>query len=238
MKRILITGGSGGIGSAIVKAFANNGDQVIFTYNKNLLSAETLSKETGATAIAVDLENSNAIKSAVHNAASLLGGIDVLVNCAGISQIKLFTDLSESEINRMVQINFTSVLTVTQAAVPYMIRNHSGCVINIGSMWGKTGASCEVTYSATKAALEGFTKALAKELGPSGITVNCIEPGVIETPMNASLDAETIQELIDETPLMRLGKPSDVSDAVLFLASDKASFITGQILGIDGGFAI
>lgn len=238
MKRILITGGSGGIGSAIVKAFANNGDQVIFTYNKNLLSAETLSKETGATAIAVDLENSNAIKSAVHNAASLLGGIDVLVNCAGISQIKLFTDLSESEINRMVQINFTSVLTVTQAAVPYMIRNHSGRVINIGSMWGKTGASCEVTYSATKAALEGFTKALAKELGPSGITVNCIEPGVIETPMNASLDAETIQELIDETPLMRLGKPSDVSDAVLFLASDKASFITGQILGIDGGFAI
>ena len=138
----------------------------------------------------------------------------------------------------MIQINFTAVLTVTHETAPYMIRNHYGRIINIGSMWGKTGASCEVHYSATKAAIEGFTKALAKELGPSAITVNCIEPGVIETPMNAILDDETVQTLIDETPLMRLGTPSDVADAVLFLASDKASFITGQILGVDGGFAI
>lgn len=238
MKRILITGGSGGIGAEIVRAFAKIGCQVVFTYNKNIASAEAVAKETDATALAIDLENTESIQNTVHTAASLLGGIDVLVNCAGISQIKLFTDLSDHEINRMVQINLTSVLTVTQAAAPYMIRNHSGRIINIGSMWGKTGASCEVTYSATKAAIEGFTKSLAKELGPSGITVNCIEPGVIETPMNAQLDEETVQALINETPLMRLGKPSDVADAVLFLASEKASFITGQILGVDGGFAI
>jgi len=238
MKRVLITGGSGGIGAAIVTAFAKEGYQVVFTYNKNISSAEAISKKTAATALAVDMENIENIRTTVHKAAALLGRIDILVNCAGISQIKLFTDLTDKDLARMVQINLTAVMTVTHAAAPYMIHNHSGRIINIGSMWGKTGASCEVHYSATKAALEGFTKALAKELGPSGITVNCIEPGVIETPMNASLDEETVQELIDETPLMRLGTPSDVADAVLFLASDKASFITGQILGVDGGYAI
>ena len=238
MKRVLITGGSGGIGAAIVRAFASEGCQVVFTYNKNFTTAKALSEKTGATALAMNLENTENIRATVQKAAEVLGGIDVLVNCAGISQIKLFTDLSDEDIARMVQINLTSVMTVTQTTAPYMIHNHSGRIINIGSMWGKTGASCEVHYSATKAALEGFTKALAKELGPSRITVNCIEPGVIETPMNASLDEETVQILIDETPLMRLGKPSDVADAVLFLASDKASFITGQILGVDGGYAI
>ena len=238
MKRVLITGGSGGIGAAIVRAFSQEGCQVAFTYNKNLAAAKALSNETGAAALAVDMENTENIRACVHKAAEILGGIDVLVNCAGISQIKLFTDLSNEDIARMVQINLTAIMTVTQATAPYMIRNHSGRIISIGSMWGKTGASCEVHYSATKAALEGFTKALAKELGPSGITVNCIEPGVIETPMNAKLDEETMQGLIDETPLMRLGTPSDVADAVLFFASDKASFITGQILGVDGGFAI
>ncbi len=238
MKRVLITGGSGGIGAAIVRAFSQEGCQVVFTYHKNISAAKAISNETGATALAVDMENTENIRASVQKAAEILGGIDILVNCAGISQIKLFTDLSDNDIARMVQINFTSVMTVTQTVAPYMIHNHSGRIINIGSMWGKTGASCEVHYSATKSALEGFTKALAKELGPSGITVNCIEPGVIETPMNAQLDEETMQGLIDETPLMRLGTPSDVADAVLFFASDKASFITGQILGIDGGFAI
>ena len=238
MKRVFITGGSGGIGAAIVRAFAKEGCQVVFTYNKNLSSTEALAEETGAAALAMDLENTENIRATVEKAAELLGGIDILVNCAGISQIMLFTDLSDNDIARMVQINLTSVMTVTQTVAPYMIRNHSGRIITIGSMWGKTGASCEVHYSATKAALEGFTKALAKELGPSGITVNCIEPGVIATPMNAMLDEETVRELIDATPLMRLGAPSDVADAVLFLASDKASFITGQILGVDGGFAI
>lgn len=238
MKRVLITGGSGGIGSAIVRAFSQDGCQVAFTYHQNRSAADALSNETGATALIVDMENTEAVRATVQKAIENLGGIDVLVNCAGISQIKLFTDLSDNDIARMVQINLTALMTVTQAAAPYMIRNHSGRIINIGSMWGKTGASCEVHYSATKAALEGFTKALAKELGPSGITVNCIEPGVIATPMNAQLDEETMQALIDETPLMRIGTPSDVADAVRFFASDTASFITGQILGVDGGYAI
>ena len=238
MKRVLITGGSGGIGAAIVAAFAKAGDKVVFTYHQNLSAAEQLAQETSATALAVDMENTENIKHAVHDAALVLGGIDILVNCAGISQIKLFTDLNDADISRMIQVNFSSVLTLTREVAPYMIRNHSGRIINIGSMWGKTGASCEVHYSATKAALEGFTKALAKELGPSGITVNCVEPGVIVTPMNQSLDEATLSELVDATPLMRLGKPCDVADAVCFLASEKASFITGQILGVDGGFAI
>ena len=238
MKRVLITGGSGGIGSAIVRAFAQKGYRVVFTYNKNTAAAEALSQGTGATALAMDMENAENIRTSVQTAKDILGSIDILVNCAGVSQIKLFTDLTEQDISRMVQINLTAVMTVTRATAPHMIRSHSGRIITIGSMWGKTGASCEVHYSATKAALEGFTKALAKELGPSGITVNCIEPGVIETPMNAMLDEETLRSLIDETPLMRLGTPTDIADAVLFLASDKASFITGQILGVDGGFAI
>lgn len=238
MKRVLITGGSGGIGAAIVQAFAQKGCQVAFTYNKNRSAAEVLAKETGAFALFVDLENTENIRSTVANATSLLGGIDILVNCAGISQIMLFTDLSDGDIARMVQINLTAVMTLTQAVIPDMVHRHSGRIVNIGSMWGKTGASCEVHYSATKAALEGFTKALAKELGPSGITVNCVEPGVIATPMNATLNEEALQGLIDETPLMRLGTPSDVANAVLFLSSDQASFITGQILGVDGGFAI
>ena len=238
MKRVLIIGGSGGIGAACVSTFAQNGDQVVFTYCHHHDAASALSAQTGATPLYINLEDAENSRSTVEKAVSLLGGIDVLVNCAGISQIKLFTDLSEQDIARMIQINFTSVLRVTQEALPHMIRNHSGKIINIGSMWGKTGASCEVHYSATKAAIEGFTKSLAKELGPSGITVNCVEPGVIVTPMNASLDEETMAALIEETPLMRLGKPSDVADAVFFLASDQASFITGQILGVDGGFAI
>ncbi len=238
MKRVLITGGSGGIGAAIVKAFAQEGSQVVFTYNQHVAAAESLSRETGATALKVDMKNTENIRVSVHKAADILGGFDILINCAGISQIKLFTDLTDDDIAGMVQVNLTAVMTVTHTVAPYMIRNHSGRIINIGSMWGKTGASCEVHYSATKAALEGFTKALAKELGPSGITVNCIEPGVIETPMNASLDKETMQSLIDETPMMRLGAPSDVANTALFFASDKASFITGQILGVDGGFAI
>ena len=238
MKRVFITGGSGGIGAALVEAFAKEGCQVAFTYGKNQEKANALVAKTGAIALSVDLENTEATRNAAEEAIARLGGIDVLVNCAGIAQIKLFTDLSQEDLARMLQVNLSSVFTVTQVAAREMIKNHSGRIISIGSMWGKTGASCEVHYSATKAALEGFTKALAKELGPSGITVNCVEPGVIETSMNKQLDEETISSLIDETPLMRLGKPEDVAEAVLFLAFDKASFITGQILGVDGGFAI
>ena len=167
-----------------------------------------------------------------------MGGIDVLVNNAGIAQIKLFTNIGNEEWRRMIDTNLGGAFYVTRAAVKYMIAQQMGRIVNIGSMWGKTGASCEVHYSAAKAGLRGMTMALAKELGPSHITVNCVEPGVIETEMNAALDDETKASLCDGTPLCRLGRAEEVADAVLFLASDKASFITGQILGVDGGFAV
>lgn len=239
MKRVLIIGGSGGIGAATVEKFVKKGHQVVFTYHQNAAKAAELANRTGAQALKCDLADRESIHKAVENALKLLDNtVDVLINCAGIAEIKLFTDITDSDQQRMIDINLASVLTVTRAIVPHMIAKHHGKIVNIGSMWGKVGASCEVHYSTAKAGIEGFTKALAKELGPSGITVNCVEPGVIETPMNALLDEETKKALSDETPLCRLGTPKEVAEAIYFFASDRSSFITGQILGVDGGFAI
>ena len=237
---VLVTGGSRGIGAACVRAFCERGDRVVFFYRS--ASAETvraLQAETGAIGLRVDVSDPEQARLGVREAVSLLGGtLDVLVNNAGISQIKLFTDLTDADWRRMIDVNLGGAFYVSREAAGYMIRAHHGFIVNVGSMWGKCGASCEVHYSASKAGLRGMTMALAKELGPSGITVNCVEPGVIDTEMNASLDAETRQALCEETPLCRIGSSSDVANAVLFLASDAASFITGQVLGIDGGFAI
>ena len=177
-------------------------------------------------------------KEAVAKALAALGGIDVLVNNAGIAQIKMFCDITDEDLSKMLNTNLSSAFYVTRAALPSMVSPKWGRIINIGSMWGKVGASCEVHYSASKAGLRGMTMALAKELGPSNITVNAVEPGVIATDMHASLDQETLRELCDETPLCRIGQPEDVAELVRFLASDKASFITGQIIGVDGGFAV
>lgn len=238
MKRILITGGSGGIGEACVEKFTSKGHEVVFLYHKNISTAQSLSSRTGAHALQADLADPDEARRAAAEAIALLGGVDALIHCAGIAQIKLFTDLDDGDWSRMLNTNLTAVYTVTRAVVPHMIAAHYGRIVNIGSMWGKTGASCEVPYSAAKAGIEGFTKALAKELGPSNITVNCVEPGVIATPMNRELDPETLRALCDQTPLCRLGTPAEVAEAVYFLASDHASFITGQILGVDGGFAV
>jgi 3-oxoacyl-[acyl-carrier protein] reductase len=207
---------------------------VYFNYEKNDEAADALCKETGATGIKCSVRDS----AAVEKMAEKIGDIDILINNAGISRINLFTDISEQEWDDIFDVNIKGMFLVTRAFLPGMIRRKYGKIINISSMWGVTGGSCEVHYSASKAAVIGFTKALAKEEGPSGINVNCIAPGVIETEMNAQLDDEAKRELCEETPLMRLGKPEEIANAALFLASDAASFITGQVICSDGGITI
>ena len=236
--RILITGGSRGIGKACVKKFAECGHKVAFIYRADHAAAASLVSEYGAVAICADVSLSENARRAAEDARAALGGIDVLINNVGMAQIKMFCDITDSDWQKMLDTNLSSLFRITQTVLPYMVSQKSGRIINVGSMWGKIGASCEVHYSASKAGLRGLTMALAKELGPSGITVNAIEPGVIKTDMNASLDEETLAELCDETPLCRLGEPEDVAELAYFLASDKASFITGQIIGVDGGFAV
>jgi 3-oxoacyl-[acyl-carrier protein] reductase len=238
MKRVLISGGARGIGRALVEYFCARGDEVVFIYRQSESAARELCEKTGARAICADLSDGAQASRAAKEAEAMLGGVDILVNNAGMAQIKLFTELDDEEWRRMIDTNLSAAFYLSRALAPSMISRQYGRIINIGSMWGKVGASCEVHYSASKAGLRGLTMALAKELGPSGITVNCVEPGVIETDMNAALDARTREELCDSTPLCRMGKPEEVAAAVGFLASDEAAFITGQMLGVDGGFAI
>ena len=236
--KVLITGGSRGIGEACVRTFCQKGDSVVFLYHTNHERAQMLASQTGAIAICADVADAKSATAATQKAIEMLGGIDVLVNNAGISQIKLFSDITDEDWREIIDTNLSGAFYISREASRAMVAQHSGRVINIGSMWGKTGASCEVHYSASKAAMRGLTMALAKELGPSNITVNCIEPGVIDTEMNAALDESTRQELCDSTPLCRIGRVEEVSAVVSFLASEEASFITGQIIGVDGGFAI
>lgn len=238
MKRVIITGGARGIGAEAVRHFSKKGDAVAFIYRSADEAASKLCAETGAFGVKGDISSANLAKEAVLKCLELLGGVDILVNNAGIAQIKLFDEITDCEWGRMIDTNLSGAFYVTREVVRYMLRDHCGRIINIGSMWGKSGASCEVHYSASKAGIRGFTTSLAKELAPSGITVNCIEPGVIATDMNSTLSDDELQELADETPVGRLGTPEDVVNAIDFFASDASAFITGQILGVDGGFAV
>lgn len=243
MKTALITGASRGIGAQTARAFATAGWAVAVNYNKSEQEAKELVQElqnAGHAAIAVqaDVASKKQVASMVETVAKKYGTIDALVNNAGIANQCLVTDMSEEAWNDIVGTNLSGAFFCTQEVLPYMIRQKQGAIVNVSSVWGVCGASCEVAYSAVKAGLIGMTKALAKEVGPSNIRVNCVAPGVIDTTMNANLTEEDILYLANETPLARIGMPSDVAKSILFLASEEASFITGQIIGVDGGFAL
>ncbi|MBQ7327215.1 MAG: 3-oxoacyl-ACP reductase FabG [Clostridia bacterium] len=236
MKTVLITGGSRGIGRAMVELFCENGYKVAFTYKNSESQAKNLAETMGAVAIKADSASEAEVVEAVKAAENALGKIDCLINNAGISSFSLFTDLTLEEWNRHMAINLTGAFLYSRAVIPGMVSRKRGRIINITSMWGIVGSSCEVHYSTAKAGLIGMTKALAKELGPSGITVNAIAPGLIATDMNACLSEEDINEVAEETPLMRVGLPSEVARAALFLASEGASFITGEVMNLSGGY--
>ena len=241
MKTVLITGSARGIGAATAALFADSGYNVVINYNTSEADAAALCtslREKGCSVIAVkaDVSKESDVEYLFAKAEEAFGGVDVLVNNAGIAQQKLFTDISTDDYDRMFDCNVRSVFNCCQKALPYMIHNKYGRIINISSMWGIVGASCEVHYSASKAAVIGMTKALAREVAPSGITVNCIAPGVIDTPMNKGFDEDTMQCLKEETPVGRIGTAEEIAHTVLFFADESNSFITGQVLGVDGGF--
>ncbi|MGN0470358.1 MAG: elongation factor P 5-aminopentanone reductase [Acutalibacteraceae bacterium] len=243
MRNVLVTGASRGIGAETARLFAENGDNVFINYNRSEKSAFELYNELKAKGYSVntikaDVSLSEEVGKMFDEIETLCGGIDILVNNAGIAQTKLFTDVTDDDWNRMVGINLNGAFYCCRRAIPYMVHNHFGRIVNISSMWGQVGGSCEVHYSAVKAAVIGLTKGLAMEEGLSGITVNCIAPGVIKTDMTSNLSEDDFNALKNETPTGTLGTPYDVARVVLFLASDNSSFITGQVLGVNGGFVV
>ena len=232
MKTVVVTGGSRGIGAAVVEAFALRGDRVFFLYEKNHEAANAVAAQTGATAICCDVADGEAVKKAF----SQIGTVDILVNNAGIYIGGLINLMSSQDWDRLFDVNVKGIFHCVTAAMSSFLETHSGCIINISSMWGQVGASCESAYSATKGAVIALTKALAKELGPSGIRVNAIAPGVILTDMCAGYPDEVLEGLKEETPVGRNGTGADIAQAALYLA--EAEFVTGQILGVNGGFVI
>ena len=232
MANVVITGGSRGIGAAAVREFRRRGDRVWFFYAQSHEKAKALAEETGAAAIACDVTDPQTVK----NAFAALPEIDVLICNAGIAHQGLITDIGEAEWRRLFDVNVHGTYRCICAALPGMIRRQRGCIITVASMWGQVGASCEVCYSATKGAVIAMTKALAQELGPSNIRVNCVAPGLISTDMTANLTEEDLRELHEATPLGRSGTPADVARAMVYLAD--ADFVTGQVLAVNGGFVI
>lgn len=240
---VLITGASRGIGRATALKFAENGYNVLIQYLNSKQAAESLCDEIAAlgadaSTFCADVSDSEQVKALVGETQNRFGHIDVLINNAGIAQSKLFTDITDEDWDRMMSVNVRSMFYTCRAVLPEMIRRKSGTIVNISSMWGQVGGSCEVHYSAAKAAVIGLTKALAKEVALSGIRVNCVAPGIIQTDMLSGFTADDLEAMRDETPLQRLGQAQDVARAVYFLASEESSFITGQVLAPNGGIVI
>lgn len=233
---VFITGGSRGIGAACVRAFAAAGWQVAFTYRVSRETAGALADETGALALCADLHEEAAIHRAAAEARGYFGPPDAVVCNAGIAEQKLFQDITDADWHRMLDVNLLGAVRTIRALLPDLLHRKSGSIVTVSSVWGQVGASCESHYAASKAALIGLSKSLAQELGPSGIRVNCVAPGVIDTEMNAMHSGETMRELAGQTPLGRIGTAAEVADSVLYLCSERASFITGQVLGVTGGF--
>lgn len=234
MKKALVTGGAGGIGQAVCRKLAQDGYFVYVNYSKSREKAEKLAGEICGQAVGFDVSDISAVRGIAEN----IGNIDLLVNNAGISEINLFDKVSDERVNEILGINLMGTLNCSRVFLPEMIRKKSGCIINISSMWGQCGASCEVDYSASKAGVIGFTKALAKETAPSGIRINCVAPGFIMTEMNRNFSDEDLRLILEDIPLGIFGKPEHIADAVSFLASEKAEYITGQILAVNGGMVI
>ncbi len=234
MKTALVTGGSRGIGEAICRRLSKDGYFVLINYINSKKKAERLAEEINGRAVCFDVSDTYSVKKALSD----IGGVDLLINNAGVSEINLFTHIPQEKASRIMNINLIGTMNCAREVLPAMISQKSGCIINIASMWGQCGASCEVDYSASKAGIIGFTKALAKEVAPSGIRVNCVSPGFIMTEMNSRFSPDELEEIRSEIPLGIFGKPEHVADSVAFLASGQAEYITGQIIAVNGGMVI
>ena len=240
MKTVVVTGASKGIGRAVAKEFANNGYNVVICYNKSVSDAQQLlnevSQTTRAIAVKVDVSNEDDVKNMVEITKKTFGNIDVLVNCAGVSDTRLLIDSTKEDYDFVFDTNMRGTYNTCKLVGREMLSNQSGKIINISSIWGLRGGSCESVYSASKGAIIAFTKALAKEFGPNGINVNAVAPGFIQTDMTKNVTEEIRREIMNNSALGRLGTPEDVAGVVSFLASEKSNFITGQVIGVDGGW--
>ena len=235
---VLITGGSRGSGAAVARRFAAGGDKVVINYCRSRERAEALAAEIDGWAVEADVSDPEQVRNMVDNVLDKFCQLDILICNAGIAQQKLFGDLTDQDWRRMFAVNVDGMFYTIRAALPHFIHRKQGRILTLSSMWGQVGGSCEVAYSAAKAAVIGMTKALAKELGPSGITVNCVAPGVIDTEMNANLGPEDLAALAEETPMGVIGRPEDVAEALWYLASPGAKFVTGQVLAPNGGLIV
>lgn len=241
MKTVIVTGGSRGIGAAIVEELASNNYNIVLNYNNSEQSAKQIQNELKENGINIeifkaDVSKRDEVKELIDFTIKKYNNIDVLINNAGIDQIKLFMDTTDEDWKNIIQTNLTSVFYCSQEVLKNMIHNKNGCIINISSIWGITGASCEVAYSASKAAIDGMTKALAKEMGPSNIRINSIAPGFVETDMNKNIPEEEIEEIKKEIPLGRISKPEEITKSIKWLIEDE--YVTGQIISVNGGWNI